>query len=293
MNKVQIRRKRKYHPKSETLLNGLTVALLTPFDTKNGIDKTMLIAHLEYLRNSGVRNILLNGTAGEFFSLTQWERKLILKMARSSFPGFIIFQVCCGNLVQTEEMAKWGADNGADAIMSLPPYYPSHIPQPGIINFLNTLSNSLTIPFLIYNMPKNTKNPITPDILSRVKHFGLKDSSANFSLVKFTPHYYIGSDTKILSSYNAGSRGFVSTRANFIPELYVNIENALAQNDMRKVNAFQQDIYTAADKYSGDNQIAIAKYALSKKIKGYSVRVRPPLVQLNKNEISKIMEVSR
>lgn len=289
MNKLQTRTKRKYHPKSEKSLTGLIVALLTPFDNKTGIDKAMLIAHLEFLHKSGVRNILLNGTAGEFFSLTQWERKLILKLARNHFPGFIIFQAGCGSLIQTEEMTKWGAVNGADAIISLPPFYPAKAPKQGVIDYLNKLSNSISIPFLIYNFPKHTKNPMTPDILSRVKHFGLKDSSANFSLVKHTPHYYIGSDTKILGADKAGSQGFVSTRANHLPGLYVKIENALVKNDMRKQKAIQQEIFTAADLYSCDNQIAIAKYALSKKIKGYPINVRPPLVQLSKNEINKIV----
>ena len=248
----------------------------------------MLAAHLEFLHNSGVKNILLSGTTGEFFSLTQWERKLILKLARSHFPGFIIFQVGCVNLIQTEEMTKWAAVNGADAIISLPPYYPANAPRQGIIEYLNTLSNSIRIPFLIYNFPKHTKNPMTPEMLSRIKHFGLKDSSANFSLVKHTPNYYIGSDTKILSSHKAQSQGFVSTLANLLPELYVKIEAAMAKKDASKQKALQQEIYTAADKYSGENKIACIKYALSKKIKGYPIKVRLPLVQLSKDEITKI-----
>lgn len=281
-------RKRKYNPQPENSLRGLIVALLTPFDNKSRIDKEMLICHLTFLQTKNVNRIIINGTAGEFYSLTQWERKLILKLTRSNFPGYIIFQAGCESLIQTEEMTKWGVDNGADAIISLPPYYPARAPKQGIIDYLNKLSNSISIPFLIYNIPKHTKNPITPDMLAHINHFGVKDSSANFSLVKHTPHYYIGSDTKILSSYKAGSHGFVSTRANHLPEIYVKIEKALLRNDMRKAKSIQKEIFEASDLYSGENQIAIAKYALSKRVKGYPINVRLPLVKLSKIEINKI-----
>ena len=293
MIKPKTRISRKYTPQPEESLTGLIVAILTPFDNKNRIDKEMLIGHLTFLHTQNVKRIIINGTAGEFYSLTQWEKKLILKLARSNFPGFILFQAGCGNLIQTEEMTKWVADNGADAIVSLPPHYPARAPKQGVIDYLNKLSTSINIPFIIYNFPKHTKNPMTPYKLARINHFGLKDSSANFSLVKHTPHYFIGSDTKILSAYKAGSHGFVSTRANHLPEIYVKIEKALMKDDMRKAKSIQKEIFEAADLYSGENQIAIAKYALSKRVKGYPVNVRLPLVQLGKNEINKIAHGSR
>ena len=284
MIKLKTRINRKHTPQPEESLTGLIVAILTPFDNKSRIDKEMLTGHLAFLQAQDVKRLLINGTAGEFFSLTQWERKLILKLTRSNFPGYIIFQAGCENLIQTEEMTKWGADNGADAIISLPPYYPARAPKQGIIDYLNKLSNSISIPFLIYNFPKHTKNPMTPDMLASIKHFGIKDSSANFTLVKHTPHYFIGSDTKILSAHNAGSQGFVSTRANHLPEIYIKMERALIKKDMRKAKSIQKEIYEAADQFSGDNPIAIAKSALSKRIKRYPINVRLPLVQLSKKD---------
>ena len=278
------RTNRRYTPQPEESLTGLIVALLTPFDHKNNIDKEMLIAHLKFLHSHNVKRIIINGTAGEFYSLTQWEIKLILKLARANFPGFILFQTGCGNLILTEEMTKWGVDNGADAIISLPPYYPSDAPKQGIIDYFNKLSTSLNIPFLIYNFPKHTKNPITPHMLARIKHFGLKDSSANFSLVKHTPHYFVGSDTKILAAYTSGSHGFISTLANHLPEIYVKIEKALLNEDMKKATSVQKEIYKAGDKFAGENPIANAKSALSKRVKGYPVHVRLPLVQLSKKD---------
>lgn len=273
-------------------ISGLIVATLTPFTSNNKIDKTKYIEHLQFLASHGVKKILINGTTGEFFSLKQSERKLILKLARSYFPGIIIFHAGCDSLAQTEEEVKWGEEYGADAIAVLPPYYIANAPKQGIIDYFNRLESLIDIPFILYNFPKHTQNQLTKDILKSINHYGIKDSSANLSLIEATPKYFVGSDKTIVSAFQKRCRGFVSARANIFPDIYVNLEIALSKNDFGTAKLFQKKIIEIANLYSGNNQIAMIKYKLNRILPGYNQNVRLPLVHASNREISEIDNMS-
>ncbi|MCP4647792.1 MAG: dihydrodipicolinate synthase family protein, partial [bacterium] len=235
-----------------------------------------------------VSNILLNGTTGEFFSLTRDEQKRLLKIARKNFSGTIIFHAGCDSLAESIELARFAEQSGADAISSLPPYYLSNASEQGIIDYFNCIAGSLSVPFILYNFPKHTQHTITPHILSSVMHYGLKDSSAMIPLARSTEHYFVGSDKNILKAYKAGGRGFISARANYFPELYVFLEKILREQNFSKAKSVQKEIHALAERYSGPNQIAMIKHALAKRLRGYPIEVRLPLVPLSQEEIDKL-----
>ncbi|MCF7954248.1 MAG: dihydrodipicolinate synthase family protein, partial [Phycisphaerae bacterium] len=82
-------------------LSGLVVPITTPFDENDKIDKRMFIEHLDMLAAQGVKRILVNGTTAEFFSMTEDERKVCLKLAREYFPGVVMFHAGSSSLKQT------------------------------------------------------------------------------------------------------------------------------------------------------------------------------------------------
>lgn len=102
-------------------IEGLIVPLTTPFADDGSVCKKALIDHLEWLSLQGVNRILISGTTGEFFSMTQDERIELLGLAREYFPGMILFQAGCDNLIATIDLVKKAVRHGADAIMVLPP----------------------------------------------------------------------------------------------------------------------------------------------------------------------------
>jgi len=264
-------------------LSGLVVPVTTPFDENNNIDKRMFIEHLDMLAAQGVKRILVNGTTAEFFSMTDIERKVCLKLAREYFPGVIMFHAGSSSLKQTLSEAKWGRQYGADAIVCVVPYYMAGIDKNGIVDYFNLLADSLEIPLILYNFPKHTGNALDADMISRIKHFGMKDSSADLSLVSATPNYYMGGDQKILAACNKGACGFVSARANAFAPLLVEMEAALARGD-GTAESLQETITSLKKMTAGPNGIARLKYAVAARLKGYPVRVRLPLVELSETE---------
>jgi dihydrodipicolinate synthase/N-acetylneuraminate lyase len=240
------------------------------------------------LAAQGVKRILVNGTTAEFFSMTEDERKVCLKLAREYFPGVVMFHAGSSSLKQTIIEAKWGCQYGADAIVCIVPYYMAGIDKSGIVDYFNALEKAIDIPLILYNFPKHTGNSLDADMIARIKHFGMKDSSGDLSLVSATENYYMGGDEKILAAYGKGACGFVSARANAFAPLLVEIEAALARDDSA-AEPLQQKITKLKEMTAGPNGIARLKYAVAQQLKGYPVRMRLPLIELSDTE-KEIME---
>lgn len=271
-------------------LSGLVVPVTTPFDADYKIDRRMYVEHLELLASQGVKRIMVNGTTAEFFSLTDDERKLMFNLSREYFPGVIIFHAGTDGITRTISQAKWAQDYGADAIVAIAPYYLASLSAGGIVDYFNAVAQCLEIPFILYNFPKHTQNPLTPEILAKINHFGMKDSAGDLSLIGATSHYYIGGDEKILTAYQQGAYGFVSARANAFARLFVQMENAIAEND-NSAAPVQARITELKKEMTSSNAIAKLKYAISKQLPGYPTRLRLPLIELSQQEQQAMSEI--
>ncbi|QBG48328.1 hypothetical protein EGM51_13350 [Verrucomicrobia bacterium S94] len=262
---------------TEVGLQGLIVPVLTPFSEDWKIDEHAFIRHLEFLAQHGVHRIMVNGTTAEFFSLLPEERKQLLKLARRYFPGIIILHAGGTGLEQNKTEIRWANDFGADAVAVLPPIYPSGLPEAGIIQYFQALEAEADVPFLLYNFPKHTGNGITPKILREVSHYGLKDSARNFELMEHTPRYFVGSSTHIFEPVQQGAAGFVSATGNVRPELYSALEMLLVDAKVEEAAVMQQEVKVYSARFSKGG-VPLLKDALSRKLNGYSARVRLPLL---------------
>jgi 4-hydroxy-tetrahydrodipicolinate synthase len=262
---------------AEVGLKGLIVPILTPFDESGAVDQRAFISHLEFLARHGVHRIMLNGTTAEFYSLLPEERKLLLKLARRYFPGLIVLHVGGTGLAQNRIEVHWANEFGADAVAALPPIYPSDLPEAGIIAYFQALEAASDVPLILYNFPKHSGNPITPGILAAVPHFGLKDSAQNLALMDSTPRYFIGSSTNIYEPVQQGAAGFVSATANVRPELYSALEMLMIDAKVEEAATMQQEVRAYSAQFSTGGVPAL-KQALARKLPGYPVHVRCPLL---------------
>jgi len=277
----------KTESETQTDLSGLITPIATPFTTDGNIDESAFCAHLQFLAGAGINKIMVNGTTGEFFSLTQKERRKLLTLANRHFSGTLIYHTGCAAMAENIEEAKFAAETGAAVIACIAPFYLAKAPVQGIIDYFNAISHSTALPFMIYNFPAHTQNPLTHDILSKIDHFGIKDSSANLDLISATDHYYVGGDAVILKAHRKGGFGFVSARSNFFPEIFVKLESAIAANDPQTEN-IQQEIVKLKNQITGTGTIPKIKYLVSKRIKGYSRIPRPPLVTVKPQEAEEL-----
>lgn len=253
-------------------LSGLVVPVPVPFAENGVIDFGAFLAHLDWLAECGVRNLLINGTTGEFFSLSPAEQLQLLQTARENWDGVLIAHTGSPVLSQCAETARAAEGEGADFVAALPPFYFSGAPAAGLVEWFTALAESTALPLILYNFPKHTGNPLTPEILAQIPHWGIKDSSADFSLIPATPRYFFGGDRKICAAYAAGAKGFVSASANIDPMPYLRIEKEQLPENQAAVD----DVNARTN---GPFAITRIKQALSELIPGYPPYVRPPLTR--------------
>jgi 4-hydroxy-tetrahydrodipicolinate synthase len=256
--------------KAQFPLNGLVVPVPTPFDDEDAIDFGAYLSHLDWLAECGVRNILVNGTTGEFFSLTREEQMQLLRVSRENWKGNLIYHLSTPSLFQALENVHAIEEAGADFIACLPPFYFANAPAEGLIDWFTRLSIACDLPLILYNFPRHTNNALTTELLKEIPHWGLKDSSGDLSLIPSTPNYFVGGDKKISEAYATGAKGFVSASSNIDPKPYVRIENAQTPETQDEVNAVN-------DRARGPFAIANIKRELSEILPGYPANLRPPL----------------
>jgi len=251
---------------------GLVVPVPTPFAEDGSVDIGAYLSHLDWLAECGVRSLLINGTTGEFFSLTHDEQMELLRVSRENWKGTLIFHLGVTSLFQGLETARAAEGAGADFIASLPPFYPAGLAADGLVEWFSRLALETDLPLILYNFAKHTGNPLTPEMLEKIPHWGIKDSSIDFSLIPATPRYFVGGDQKISEAYAAGAVGFVSASANIDPKPYLQIEK-------ERTPELQSEVDAANARTTGPNAIAKIKQALSEILPGYPTVVRPPLVR--------------
>jgi len=262
---------------AEVGLKGLIVPVLTPFYDSGAIDQRNFIRHLEFLAHHGIHRIMVNGTTAEFYSLLPEERRMLLKLARRYFPGLIILHAGGLGLAQNKLEVQWANELGADAVAALPPIYPAGLSAAGIIDYFTALEAEADVPFILYNFPKHSGNPITPDILKAVPHYAIKDSSQNLELMEHTPRYFVGSSTNIYEPVQQGAAGFVCATANVRPEIYAAMEMLVVAAKVDEAAVLQEEIRTYSAPFSAGG-VSMLKQALARKLSGYPNRVRCPLI---------------
>ena len=99
--------------------------VLTILDDKGGIDKAANSRLYEHLLEQKISGILVLGSAGEFFGLSQAQRKELAEHAIQAIGDRAKVIIGTGSLsaAKTIELSNHALGLGADAVMVVGPYY--------------------------------------------------------------------------------------------------------------------------------------------------------------------------
>jgi 4-hydroxy-tetrahydrodipicolinate synthase len=171
-------------------LKGICVALSTPF-TEDGekVDEKALKDHLDSMLEAGVHIILVCGGTGEFAYLRPAERRKIAEIAAKHINGRADFMVQTSaiNTLDAIENSKHAEGVGADCLLILPPYFEGPNDD-GVYHHYEKISEAITIPIMMYNIPQHTGIDLTPDFVNRVKNIEnvryIKDSMEDLKRIQ-------------------------------------------------------------------------------------------------------------
>ena len=212
------------------MLRGSIVPVVTPF--KNGaVDYNGLARLIDWQIENGAHGISVTGTTGEPTSLTQEERKAVIKAAKEAVAGRVPFVPGTGstNHAETLEFSRYAQSIGADAILVIVPYY-NRPSQQGLFLHFDAVAKSVDLPVILYNIPGRTAVNLEIDTVARLKEananiIGVKESNKDFEHINrliqrmgLEFNVYSGIELLCYPIMAIGGAGYVSATANLIPK---------------------------------------------------------------------------
>ncbi|MFD0359926.1 dihydrodipicolinate synthase family protein [Nocardia sp. GCM10030253] len=265
------------------------VAILTPFQTDGRIDFAALGDYLDLLAANGVRSILVNGTTAEFASLTGTERCSIVEYCRGRWPGELIAHIGSTAIGEAITLARHAHDH-ADRLAAISPYFFADAPEAGVEQYFTDLITTTALPVLLYNFPRHTQNPLSPDLVARLatrfpQLCGIKDSGKDLAITQAFKarcpdlQVFIGDDRIGAQVTEIGVDGVVTGAGGPVAELPVAIAAAARTGDQARADSLQRnfDLYSDTRKSIPVTDISFAKAALAQRLPGFPSHMRPPL----------------
>ena len=139
-------------------------------------------------------------------------------------------------------MAKEAAAYGADALLSVTPYY-NKASQAGLVKHFTYVADRVDLPMILYNVPSRTGCTIQPETyLELSKHPNIvatKEANGNISAIAKTIalcgdelDIYSGNDDQVLPILALGGKGVISVFANICPAETHDICEKFFQGDL-------------------------------------------------------------
>ena len=141
------------------MLRGLIAATYTPMTARGTVSLKMIDGLAEMLVDNGVNGVFVNGTSGEFASLTTEERLSVSRRwVKAAGPSLkVIVHVGHTCLRSAKALASDAQKTGADAISAVAPYYFKPKDMEQLIAFLAKVAAAAPkLPFYYYHYPELT-----------------------------------------------------------------------------------------------------------------------------------------
>lgn len=261
-------------------LRGIIPPLVTPLLDQYTLDKMGVSKLLRHLIDGGVHGLFILGTTGEAVSLSYRLRQEVLEQSIQEVSGQlpVLVGVSDTSLEEAIQFSQKAEKAGASAVVVAPPYY-FPCSQEALYDFVVRLSESISIPTYIYNIPSHSPHAFSQETVLRLLQLsqiaGYKDSTCSmmaFHQMKhklgedFDKTYLLGPEELLGEAVLLGADGGVNGGANAFPRLYVNLYEAAVAGDMQKVKALQaQVIRISHTLYQGGKTVIQGiKFALSK-----------------------------
>ncbi|MGI9202623.1 MAG: dihydrodipicolinate synthase family protein [Woeseiaceae bacterium] len=207
---------------------GIYVPIITPFFDDLAIDYDAFGDVIDWQIDNGTHGVIVGGSTGEFFSLSDNERTEQLRYAAERIAGRVPLIAGVNHLLvdRCYELTSAARKAGADALLiAAPPYsLPS---QKELVAHCLKIDRIANLPIILYNYPGRTGVSMEEEFLERVAQSknvcAIKESSGSGDRIRLLAREYpqlqlsAGSEEQVLEFFAWGARSWVSVVANFFP----------------------------------------------------------------------------
>ena len=283
-------------------LSGYAPALPTPFDDTGCIDAAAFERLCDLQLAHGATALVVCGTTGEASTLTPQEHKDLIRIAAARSRGRIpvIAGAGANATAHAIELTKDAEAAGADAILSVVPYY-NKPTQAGLYAHFRAIAESTGLPVILYDVPSRTVCGLADQTVARLAELprviGLKDAAVDAtrparlrSLVGTDFRLLCGDDALALSYFAQGGDGCISVTSNVAPGLCRNMHLAWKHGQSVRAQRLARPVAQLTAALFRESNPVPVKHALA--LLGLmSPAVRLPLVELSDQHRTELGEV--
>jgi 4-hydroxy-tetrahydrodipicolinate synthase len=277
-------------------IGGVITAMVTPFAEDRSVDETVARKLARRLIESGSQGLVLAGTTGESPTLTDEEKISLLRAIRDELGGDVL--LICGtgsnDTRHSERLSAAAADNGADAVLAVTPYY-NKPNRAGILAHYNAIAKAAGVPVILYNIPSRVVVNVPPDLLAELAHIenviGVKQANDDELQPIDGLRVLAGNDGTFLRTLEMGGPGGVLVATHLVGPEMREIYDAVQAGDVERARQIDSSLRPVYEVLSKNNPIPV-KAGLE--LLGIcSARARLPIVEADdeqKAEVRRALE---
>jgi 4-hydroxy-tetrahydrodipicolinate synthase len=264
--------------------------LPTPFDETGAVDSKAFERLCERQVAAGMSALVVCDIAGEASTLSAAEQEGLIRVAVEIARGRarVIAGAGSNSTNQAIELTRRAESAGADAVISVVPYYNKPM-QEGIAAHFRAIAGSTGMPIVLHDIPSRSVRELADDTLARLTEcttfIGLRDGTGDVGRPlrlnpRMPPWFRLltGDDATALAYVASGGDGCISMISNVAPDLCRAVFSSCRQGRLQSARYLQKRLLPLETCLASESPAAL-KYVLS--LLGLmEPTVRLPLVEL-------------
>tara|TARA_A100001037_G_C15035639_1_gene583086 strand:+ start:275 stop:1168 length:894 start_codon:yes stop_codon:yes gene_type:complete len=249
--------------KMEPRFGRVITAMITPFTKEGAVDLDGAVELARWLVDQGNDGLVLAGTTGESPTLTHDEQVALVEVVADAVDVHVIAGAGSNDTVAAVELTERCTVAGADAILTVTPYY-NRPSQAGLFEHFRVVAEATELPVLLYDIPPRSGRKIELATMLRLADevdnvVGVKDAAGDLAetarVVAAAPdgfEVYSGEDALTLALLAVGAVGVISVASHWATPEMVVMMDAFFSGNVAEATAANQRLLGSWDFESGD-----------------------------------------
>jgi 4-hydroxy-tetrahydrodipicolinate synthase len=268
-------------------LGSVITAIVTPFDDELRVDEGAFLSLFRHLIDHGSDGIVVCGTTGEAPTLTAEEHLRLIELACAERPAgaTVIASTGSNDTAHACEMTERATELGADAVLSVTPYY-NRPNRRGLVRHFTEIARATDKPVILYNVPSRIGLALPNDLLAelaQVEHIDYVKQADNTALAQIDGlGLYAGNDDGFATALDLGGVGGILVASHLVGSL---MRRMVDEPEHRaEIDASLKPLYAALSVTTNPIPVKAALNLVGRHVGG----VRLPLVEADEAELAMI-----
>jgi len=258
------------------------------------VDEKAFSSFVEWQLAEGTHGLVPVGTTGESPTVSHEEHRRVVEICIEVANGRVPVVAGAGSNSTAEAvaLAKFAEKTGANAVLSVVPYY-NKPNQEGLFQHFSAVASAIGIPVILYSVPGRTIVDLTVDTIARLRDahaniIGVKDATGSMERAtmqrnKLGKEFILlsGDDSTALGFNAHGGHGCISVTSNVAPRLCAQMQELSLAGDFNAARDINDKLaFLHKDLFMEPNP-APAKY-VANRLKLCANEMRLPLTPISK-----------